>query len=122
VIDYVADRIAVMYGGRIVEMAPKDELFADPKHPYTEMLLAAVLQPDPKLRAQHRALGSNGHFDGVPARGCAFAPRCPYAVDRCRAERPELAPVGPGHLARCHRVGEICLTPLPRRTQARAHS
>jgi peptide/nickel transport system ATP-binding protein len=58
----------------------------------------------------------------VAARGCAFSPRCPYAVDRCRVERPELDPVGPGHLARCHRVGEIHLTPLPRGTRPRAHS
>jgi peptide/nickel transport system ATP-binding protein len=115
VIDYVADRVAVMYGGRIVEMAPKGELFASPRHPYTETLLAAVLQPDPKLRAQHRAQGSNGQVDAMPSGGCAFAPRCPYAVDRCRSERPELDPVVPGHLARCHRVGEIHLTPLPRR-------
>jgi oligopeptide/dipeptide ABC transporter ATP-binding protein len=122
VIDYVADRVAVMYGGRIVEMAPKEQLFADPKHPYTETLLSAVLQPDPRLRAGHRTAASNGHAEGVAARGCAFVPRCPYAVDRCRVERPELRPVAPGHLARCHRVGEIRLTPLPRRTRLRARS
>jgi oligopeptide/dipeptide ABC transporter ATP-binding protein len=103
-------------------MAPKEELFANPKHPYTETLLAAVLQPDPKLRAEHRALASNGHVDGVPARGCAFAPRCPYVVERCRLDRPDLAPVDSGHLARCHRVDEIRLTPLPRRPRPRAHS
>jgi peptide/nickel transport system ATP-binding protein len=122
VIDYVADRVAVMYGGRIVEMAPKRELFADPKHPYTETLLAAVLQPDPKLRSQHRPQASNGLIDGVAGRGCAFAPRCPYAVEACRLERPELRAVRPGHLARCHRVDEIRLTPLPRRTKRPAHS
>jgi oligopeptide/dipeptide ABC transporter ATP-binding protein len=122
VIDYVADRVAVMYGGRIVEMAPKRELFADPKHPYTETLLAAVLQPDPKVRTEPRALAANGHLDAVPAGGCAFAPRCPYAVERCRRERPVLEPVAPGHLARCHRVGEIRLAPLPRRTRPVAHA
>jgi oligopeptide/dipeptide ABC transporter ATP-binding protein len=103
-------------------MAPKRELFADPKHPYTETLLAAVLQPDPKVRTEPRALAANGHLDAVPAGGCAFAPRCPYAVERCRRERPVLEPVAPGHLARCHRVGEIRLAPLPRRTRPVAHA
>ncbi len=115
VIDYVADRVAVMYAGRIVETASKRELFENPKHPYTEALLAAVLQPDPKLRPDHGALGGNGQSDGVPGGGCAYAPRCRYAVERCRIERPELVDVTPGHAARCHRVGEIELTPLPRR-------
>ncbi|MGH7264489.1 MAG: ABC transporter ATP-binding protein [Candidatus Rokuibacteriota bacterium] len=115
VIDYVADRVAVMYGGRIVEMAPKRELFADPKHPYTETLLAAVLQPDPKLRPDHRVLAADGRVHGFPGRGCAYAARCKYAVERCEAERPELRPVGPDHLVRCHRVGEIRLAPLLRR-------
>jgi oligopeptide/dipeptide ABC transporter ATP-binding protein len=122
VIDYVADRVAVMYAGRIVEMASKRELFANPKHPYTEALLAAVLQPDPKLRADHPALGGNGQPDGAPVGGCAYAPRCRYVVDRCRAERPELLEVAPSHWARCHRVNEITLRPLPRRPPAAART
>ncbi len=113
VVDYVADRIAVMYGGRIVEMAAKRDLFADPRHPYTEALLAAVLQPDPKLRRVHRGVEPSG-ANGIPGGGCGFAPRCPYAVARCGRERPELTEVAPGHWARCQRVGEIRLTPLPR--------
>jgi len=115
VVDYVADRVAVMYAGRIVEMASKRELFANPKHPYTEALLAAVLQPDPKLRPDHRVLGVDGRMAMPPAHGCAFAPRCRYAVARCLSERPELDEVAPGHLARCHRVDEIRLAPLLRR-------
>jgi peptide/nickel transport system ATP-binding protein len=115
VIDYVADQVAVMYGGRIVEMASKHELFANPRHPYTEALLAAVLQPDPKLRPDHQVLAADGRVQAPPARGCAFAPRCRYAVERCVTERPELRPVAPDHLARCHRVGEIRLAPLLRR-------
>jgi len=115
VVDYVADRVAVMYAGRIVETASKRELFENPKHPYTEALLAAVLQPDPKLRPDHGALGGNGQPDGVPGGGCAYAPRCRYAVERCWTERPKLLDVAPGHAARCHRVGEIRLTPLLRR-------
>jgi peptide/nickel transport system ATP-binding protein len=117
VVDYVADRVAVMYGGRIVEMAPKRELFASPRHPYTEALLAAVLQPDPKLRPDHQVLAADGRTAAPPAAGCAFAPRCRYAVDQCLSERPGLAAVAPDHLASCHRVSEIRLAPLLRRPQ-----
>jgi peptide/nickel transport system ATP-binding protein len=118
VVDYVADRVAVMYAGRIVEMAPKRELFARPRHPYTEALLAAVLQPDPQLRPPHRPVTGNGQVQALAAGGCAYAPRCPYAVERCRVEAPGLDPVEAGHTARCHRVDEIDLTPLPRRRAA----
>jgi peptide/nickel transport system ATP-binding protein len=114
VIDYVADRVAVMYAGRIVEMAPKQELFAHPKHPYTEALLAAVLQPDPKVRPDHRVLSGNGQVEALAA-ACAYAPRCRYAIERCRVEPPELASVTADHHARCHRMHEIQLASLPRR-------
>jgi oligopeptide/dipeptide ABC transporter ATP-binding protein len=117
VVDYVADQIAVMYAGRIVELAPNRQIFEDPRHPYTEALLAAVLLPDPALRAGRRREGRNGNAEGPAADGCPFAPRCRYAVDRCLVETPELAPVGPDHLARCHRVSEIRLTPLLRQRQ-----
>jgi peptide/nickel transport system ATP-binding protein len=116
VIDYVADRVAVMYAGQIVETASKRELFANPRHPYTEALLAAVLQPDPKLRPDHQMLAANARVPGVPARGCAYAPRCRYAAERCLVEAPTLRPVGDAdHAARCHRMDEIHLAPLMRR-------
>jgi peptide/nickel transport system ATP-binding protein len=115
VIDYVADRVAVMYGGRIVEMGTKRQLFAAPKHPYTEALLAAVLQPDPRLRPDHQMLATDGRMQAPPAQGCAFAPRCRYAVDRCVQERPPLAEAAPGHVARCLRMDELALAPLLRR-------
>ena len=118
VVDYVADRVAVMYAGRIVEMAPKQELFTHPRHPYTETLLAAVLQPDPRLRPGPRATAGNGHVEALAGGGCPFASRCRYVVERCRVETPGLQAVGPGHAARCHRVEEIRLTPLPRRAPA----
>ncbi len=118
VVDYVADRIAVMYAGRIVEMASKRDLFERPKHPYTEALLSAVLQPDPKLRPDHRVLSGDGQVLAPSNQGCAYAPRCRYAVERCWAETPELREVEPGHVASCHRVGEIQLTPLLRRARA----
>jgi peptide/nickel transport system ATP-binding protein len=115
VVDYVADRVAVMYGGRIVEMASKRDLFAHPRHPYTEALLAAVLQPDPRLRPDHQVLATDGRVQAPPPRGCAYAPRCRYAIDRCLVEPPELREVAPGHWARCHRAEEIRLAPLLRR-------
>jgi len=121
VIDYVADRVAVMYAGRIVELASKRQLFERPCHPYTETLLAAVLRPDPRLRGA--ALGGARDGAAPPAAGgsgCAYAVRCPYVVDRCRAERPEIRAVEPNHFARCHRVEELQLTPLPRRPAARS--
>jgi peptide/nickel transport system ATP-binding protein len=110
----VADRVAVMYAGRIVEMARKQELFARPRHPYTEALLAAVLQPDPRVRPDHGVLAETGQIEPLAA-GCAYAPRCRYAVERCRVEPPQLASVTADHLARCHRMDEIQLIPLPRR-------
>jgi oligopeptide/dipeptide ABC transporter ATP-binding protein len=121
VVDYVADRIAVMYAGRIVELASKRQLFERPRHPYTETLLAAVLRPDPRLRGA--TLGAARDGTGPPTggiRGCAYALRCPYVIDRCRVETPEIRAVAPDHLARCHRAEELHLTPLPRRPAARS--
>jgi peptide/nickel transport system ATP-binding protein len=116
VVDYLATEIAVMYAGRIVEQAPKRVIFERPAHPYTEALLAAVLQPDPGLRTLARLRPEDGTAaPPAGAIGCAYAPRCPYVVKRCREEEPELRPVAPGQWARCHRVGEIQLTPLRRR-------
>jgi oligopeptide/dipeptide ABC transporter ATP-binding protein len=121
VIDYVADRIAVMYAGRVVELASKRQLFERPRHPYTETLLAAVLRPDPRLRGATLGTARDGAVPptgGIP--GCGYALRCPYAIDRCRVETPEIRPVAPDHLARCHRAEELHLTPLPRRPAARS--
>jgi oligopeptide/dipeptide ABC transporter ATP-binding protein len=121
VIDYVADRIAVMYAGRIVELASKRQLFDRPRHPYTETLLAAVLRPDPSLRGAAFPGGRDGTAPPVGGGpGCGYAARCPYVIDRCRVEVPEARPVGPGHFARCHRAEELQLTPLPRRPVARS--
>ena len=115
VVDYVADRVAVMYAGRIVELAPKRELFEHPRHPYTEALLAAVLRPDPALRPGRPTSPGNGQAEAPASEGCAYARRCSYAVERCRVETPEPTTVGPDHFALCHRVNEIRLTPLLRR-------
>jgi oligopeptide/dipeptide ABC transporter ATP-binding protein len=121
VIDYVADRIAVMYAGRIVELAPKRQLFERPSHPYTATLLAAVLRPAPRLRGAAVAATGEGTGPPVAARqGCAYAARCPYVIDRCRVESPEARPVERHHYARCHRTEELQLAPLPSRPVARS--
>jgi oligopeptide/dipeptide ABC transporter ATP-binding protein len=117
VVDYVADRVAVMYAGHIVEVAPRRALFDRPQHPYTEALLAAILHPDPKLRGRARVPSAEGLGLPTSGPGCAYALRCAYAVERCRLEPPALREVAPGHAARCHRTGEITLAALPRRAR-----
>ncbi|MEO8675787.1 MAG: oligopeptide/dipeptide ABC transporter ATP-binding protein [Casimicrobiaceae bacterium] len=105
VVHHIADRVGVMYLGRIVELAPTRRLFANPRHPYTQMLLAAV--PDLAMTGADRtAVAGEVPNPLDPPSGCAFHPRCPYANDRCRAERPELrAAPGAGEVA-CHAVEE----------------
>ena len=110
VVRHVSDRVAVMYVGRIVEVAPTNDLFGQPRHPYTAALLAAVPKPDPDLREVAPPLaGEVADASNVP-KGCAFHPRCPFVVDRCRSERPELEETAPGHLSACHRARELDLT------------
>ncbi|MGA2973852.1 MAG: ABC transporter ATP-binding protein [Spirochaetia bacterium] len=98
---YLCDRIAVMYLGRIVEVAPRDALFGQPHHPYTKALLAAVPVPDPAAR--HDKHLPKGEIPSAidPPPGCHFHPRCPFAVARCRDARPPLREVAPGHFSAC---------------------
>ncbi len=104
VVRYVADEVGVMYLGRLVELAPRDDLFATPRHPYTRMLLAAV--PDLKGRGRERVPVLGEVPDPLlPPSGCAFHPRCPNANERCRVERPALRPSGAVRVA-CHAVEE----------------
>jgi peptide/nickel transport system ATP-binding protein len=105
VVHHIADRVGVMYLGRIVEQAPTRRLFSSPQHPYTRMLLAAV--PDLAMTGASRtAVAGEVPNPLDPPTGCAFHPRCPYANDRCRRERPELRPApGAGEVA-CHAVEE----------------
>ncbi len=102
VVRYFADRVLVMYLGRIVESAPYAELWREPKHPYTRALLAAVPHPQPDHVRAPVAL--RGEAAPVGAGGCRFQARCPLAFDRCSAEDPALRPVSPGHEAACHLV------------------
>lgn len=99
---HVADLIAVLYLGRLVETGPTDQIFARPAHPYTQSLIAAEPKPDPRKRRADLAI--KGEIPSVLRRptGCEFHTRCPVARDRCRSEAPALRPLGPGRAARCH--------------------
>jgi oligopeptide transport system ATP-binding protein len=95
-----------MYLGRIVEMAPSDELFDNPLHPYTQALLSAVPIPDPRVEASRQFRPPKGEVPSPinPPSGCVFHPRCPKAVDGCRRTRPELRELRPGHWVACSEV------------------
>jgi oligopeptide/dipeptide ABC transporter ATP-binding protein len=109
VVRHVSDRVAVMYVGRIVETAPTTALYTAPRHPYTEALLAAVPKADPALRDQTSAPRGEIADPANPPPGCAFHPRCPYAVERCRTELPALQEIAPAHWSACHRSAELSL-------------
>jgi len=102
VVEHISHRIAVMYLGRIVEYTDKTTLFTRPLHPYTESLLLAVPVPDPRVKRQKRLLQGDVPSPINPPSGCHFHTRCPYAVDRCRAETPALREVKSGQLVACH--------------------
>jgi peptide/nickel transport system ATP-binding protein len=113
VVKHVSHRVAVMYVGRIVEIAPTTSLFTAPRHPYTEALLSAVPVPDPRRRAQRIVLEGDVADPSNPPSGCHFHPRCRYAIDRCRTETPTLNEIAPGHAVRCLRAGELSLLGVP---------
>ncbi len=106
VVHHLCNRVAVMYLGKVVELAESDELFDNPRHPYTQALLSAVPVPDPTVEAQrgHQVLKGEVPSPINPPRGCVFHPRCPLAVDSCRVEVPELRELGSGHYVACPRV------------------
>ena len=109
VVKHISERIAVMYVGRIVETAATEVLFAAPKHPYTEALLAAVPKPDPRLKGRHLLLEGEVADPANPPSGCYFHPRCQYAVEVCRTTTPLQEEIEPGHFVRCHRARELTL-------------
>jgi peptide/nickel transport system ATP-binding protein len=109
VVKHISDRVAVMYVGKIVELAETKTLFANPKHPYTEALLSAVPEPDPRLRSQRIVLEGEAADPAHPPTGCYFHPRCAYAQDVCRQETPILEEVRPGHYVRCHFARQLAL-------------
>ena len=102
VVEHISNRVAVMYLGRVVEIAPSRNLYTRPKHPYTEALLSAVPIPDPKAKKQRIVLTGDVPNPVNRPSGCHFHPRCPKATERCKVEEPVLKAVGTQHQAACH--------------------
>jgi peptide/nickel transport system ATP-binding protein len=118
VVEHISERVAVMYVGKIVELADTSDLFTGPLHPYSEALLSSVPKPNPHLRRRGRAqsegptrIALRGEVadPANPPDGCYFHPRCQYAVERCRVEAPVLREIRPNHFASCHRAEELTL-------------
>ena len=109
---HIADRVAVMYLGQIVELSPRDDLYANPLHPYAQALLSAVNEPDPvRARARKRIiLKGDVPSPANPPRGCNFSTRCPKVFDRCHSDEPALILVAPGRHVACHLVPPITAT------------
>jgi oligopeptide transport system ATP-binding protein len=102
VVEHISDRVAVMYLGRIVELATARELYTSPRHPYTEALLSAVPIPEPGLKRTRIRLTGDVPSPIRPPSGCHFHPRCPKVMERCKTEAPKFKPVADGHWAACH--------------------
>jgi peptide/nickel transport system ATP-binding protein len=113
VVEHISDRVAVMYVGYLVEMATTDELYYNPKHPYTEALLAAIPKPDPRKRSRPHKLPGDVPSPANPPSGCYFHPRCRYAKDICKTDRPPLRDVGDKHWVACHFAEELTLQGVP---------
>ena len=121
VVRHICDNIAVMYVGRVVEKAPTSEIFAHPRHPYTEALLSAVPVPDPRLRRRGQRIRLAGEVadPANPPPGCPFHPRCRYATDICKQEVPVLRTVtSEGHAVSCHHAEKLALNPMSSRSAA----
>ena len=104
VVRHISDRVAVMYLGKMAELADRKAIYDEPLHPYTRALLSAVPIPDPKIESKRERTVLRGEVPSPlnPPSGCVFHPRCPIAVDRCSAEIPPLREIRPGHWAACH--------------------
>lgn len=112
VVKHICDRVAVMYVGKLVETAPTQKIFYQPKHPYTAALMSAVPVADPRIRAQIEPLKGDVPSPADPPSGCYFHPRCPYAVDKCRTTPPTLEEISPNQYVSCHRAHELELAGL----------
>ena len=109
VVDYISDRVAVMYVGKLVEVGNRDQIFSAPQHPYTEALLSAVPKPDPRLRSAGARIRLTGDVadPAAPPTGCYFHPRCRYRQERCAVEAPALRTVRQGQQVACHFAEEL---------------
>ncbi len=110
VVRHISDRVAVMYVGQLVELAPTKTLFSRPRHPYTSALMRAVPVPDPRIPVGEVTLKGEVPSPANPPCGCYFHPRCRFATERCKVEAPALREPSPGHFVRCHFADELDLT------------
>ncbi|WP_166238087.1 ABC transporter ATP-binding protein [Paenibacillus turpanensis] len=110
IVRHISDRVAVMYLGKIVELADKNPLYDSPRHPYTQALLSSVPEPDAEHSRERIILQGEVPNAARPPSGCAFHPRCPFVRDKCRAEEPRLREVGARHYASCHFIEEAQYT------------
>jgi len=113
VVQYICHRVAVMYVGKIVEVASTEDLFTQPRHPYTQALLSSVPVPNPAIESRGMVLEGEVADPANPPSGCYFHPRCPFAQDICREKEPPLKEVSPGRYASCHFADEIELPGVP---------
>jgi peptide/nickel transport system ATP-binding protein len=109
VVKHICDRVAVMYVGKLVEMAKTGELFHTPRHPYTAALMAAVPVADPRVHSGNIELKGEVPNPANPPSGCYFHPRCAHAEDICRTQAPDFREISPGHFVACHRAEDVVL-------------
>ena len=119
VVEYLCDRVAVMYVGKLVELAATEELYLNPRHPYSEALMSAVPKPNPRQRGRGKRIILEGDVadPANPPKGCYFHPRCRYAKERCSTDEPELRDLGGNHFVSCHFAEELTLRGVTGRSE-----